>query len=223
MATIQMAIPIARIELLDGPGIAAVNAYSKTTLPEGPHLLVEFHGSPNSVKEDAERFGEIAKDFGALNFDWATKREDRTRLWAARHNAYWALQAWKPETTGFSTDICVPISKLGQAIADTNKALEEADFIASIIGHVGDGNYHVNMFVDANSQRQLDQAKAQAEGMAERALKLGGTVSGEHGIGFGKLKYMRAEHGDAWDVMGQIKRALDPQNIMNPGKLLPGN
>lgn len=223
MSTIQMAIPMARIELLDGPGIAAVNAYSKTSLPEAPHLLVEFHGSDNSVDEDAQRFGDIAKEFGAQSFDWATKQEDRTRLWAARHNAYWALQAWKPETTGMSTDICVPISKLGKAIADTNKALEEADFIASIIGHVGDGNYHVNMFVDASDPRQLDQARAQAEGMAERALQLGGTVSGEHGIGFGKLKYMRAEHGDGWDVMGQIKRALDPQNIMNPGKMVPGN
>lgn len=223
MATIQMAIPVARMELLDAPGIAAVNAYSKTTLPEVPHLLVEFTGSETSVKDDAERFGEIAEDFGAQSFDWATKQEDRTRLWAARHNAYWALQAYKPETTGISTDICVPISKLGQAIADTNEALKEADFIASIIGHVGDGNYHVNMFVDVSDPRQKEQAKAQAEGMAERALQLGGTVSGEHGIGFGKLKFMRQEHGDAWDVMGQIKRALDPQNIMNPGKMVPGN
>ncbi len=223
IATIQMGIPMARIELLDSPGVAAVNAYSKTNLPECPHLLIEFHGSDNAVEEDAQRFGEIAQEFGAKSFDWATKQEDRTKLWAARHNAYWALQAYRPDKQGMSTDICVPISKLAKAINDTTEAMQASGLTWSVIGHVGDGNYHVNMFIDPDDPSELALAKRLAEGMADRALELSGTVSGEHGIGFGKLKYMDQEHGEGWNVMGQIKRALDPDNIMNPGKMVRGN
>ena len=219
-ATIAMGIPMARIEFLDSASIAAVNAYSKTDLPEQPHLMVEFHGSDAGVAEQAERFGEIADDFGGAAFAWATKPEDRTRLWQARHHAHWSILASQPGARAIVTDICVPIGALAQAVRETQADIEAAPIAGPILGHVGDGNFHAILLIDPDKPSDRQAAEELSARMAERALALGGTVTGEHGIGMGKLSYMAAEHGDGWDVMTQIKRAMDPQNIMNPGKMV---
>lgn len=220
IATIQHGIPMARIEFVDAANVRAFNAYGGTSMPETAHLMVEFHGSPTGVREQAQAFGEIVAEFGGGAFHWADRPEDRTRLWALRHNGYYAARALYPNAHPLTTDICVPISRLAEAVEETAADIEASGIPGPILGHVGDGNFHALLLPDKSAPEQIAQAEALAGRMAERALRLGGTVSGEHGIGFGKLKYMQAEHGEGWDVMSAIKLALDPSGILNPGKLL---
>ncbi|MGX0902824.1 D-lactate dehydrogenase (cytochrome) [Roseovarius sp. MBR-79] len=219
--TIQCGIPMARIELLDADSVRAVNAYAKMSLPEKPHLLLEFHGSPTGVTEQAEAFGAIAADHHGSGFDWATKPEARKALWTMRHNAYYAVLASRPGARAIVTDICVPISRLAEAIEATRADLAQSGVHGPILGHVGDGNFHATLLVREGDAEELSRAKAAAERMVARALAMGGTSTGEHGIGVGKLGYMAREHGGGWAMMGAIKAALDPDNIMNPGKLVP--
>lgn len=219
-ATIAMGIPMARIEFLDSASVAAVNAYSKVDFPETPHLLVEFHGSDAGVAEQADRFKDIVDDHGGSAFDWATKAEDRSRLWHMRHHAYWAILASRPGARAIVTDVCVPMSNLAQAVRDTQADIDATGLSAPILGHVGDGNFHAILMIDPDSPEEKRIALDLSARMAERALSLGGTITGEHGVGMGKLTYMNAEHGPAWDVMAQIKRALDPLGILNPGKVV---
>lgn len=219
--TIQMGIPMARIELVDMASVQAVNAYSGSTLAEAPHLLLDFHGSDAGVAEQSETFREIANSHGGSDFDWATKAEDRNALWAMRHNAYYALKAMRPNASVMVTDVCVPISQLAQVINETCADLERTGLYAPIVGHVGDGNFHTSIMFDADDPDQVAAVKGAAHRMVERALANGGTATGEHGVGLGKLDYMTREHGGGWEMMGTIKRALDPDNIMNPGKLVP--
>lgn len=220
---VQMGVPMARMELIDETNIRAINAYSNMNYPEVPHLFMEFHGSDVSVKDQSETMATIAGEHGGGDFQWSTKAEDRNKLWAARHNAYYAAKALFTGQLGMTTDICVPISKLAVAIEDTQKDLRENGVTAAIIGHVGDGNYHALMFSDPAKPDELTRNKAIAHRMVERGLALGGTCTGEHGIGMGKMKYMAAEHGEALSAMVDIKRTFDPQNIMNPGKMVPIN
>ena len=218
--TIAMGIPMARIEFLDAASVAAVNAYSKADFPQTPHLMVEFHGSATGVEEQAARFGDIASDHGGAAFEWATLPEERNRLWHMRHHAYWAILASRNGATAIVTDVCVPISTLAQAVRETQDDIERSGLSAPILGHVGDGNFHAIFLIDPQSDAEKKTAQGLSARMAERSLALGGTITGEHGVGMGKLDYMTAEHGVGWDVMAQIKRALDPDNIMNPGKVV---
>ncbi len=218
--TIQSGIPVARIELLDALQVKACNQYSKLTLPETPLLFVEFHGSDASVAEQSERFGDIARELGGGPFDWATKAEDRTRLWQARHDAYWAAIGLRPGTSALSTDVCVPISRLAECVAQSQRDLEDSRLLAPMVGHVGDGNFHVLLLIDRTDQDEVARARGYLERLAERALAMDGTCTGEHGIGQGKMKYLPAEHGEpALAAMRAIKRALDPLDILNPGKI----
>jgi D-lactate dehydrogenase (cytochrome) len=221
--TIQSGIPVARIELLDEMQVRACNAYSKLTLPETPMLFVEFHGSEASVAEQSQRFGDIARELGGGPFDWATKTEDRSRLWQARHDAYWAIMSLRPGVRALSTDVCVPISRLAECVTQSQRDLAASRLIAPIVGHVGDGNFHMLLLVDDKDADEFARAEAFLERLVERALAMDGTCTGEHGIGQGKMKYMASEHGaPALDVMRAIKHALDPLNIMNPGKIFAG-
>jgi len=218
--TIQSGIPVARIELLDALQVRASNLYSKLSLPETPMLFLEFHGSDASVAEQSQRFGEIAKEFGGGPFDWATKAEDRSRLWQARHDAYWAQRGLRANTQPLATDVCVPISRLAECLAETQRDIAESKLLAPIVGHVGDGNFHVGLLVDMNDEDEVTRVRAFLERLTERALAMDGTCTGEHGIGQGKMKYLPSEYGaPALDVMRAIKRALDPLDIMNPGKI----
>jgi len=218
--TIQTGIPVARIELLDALQVSACNRYSNLILPETPMLFVEFHGTAASVAEQSERFGEIAAELGGGPFDWATRIEDRTRLWQARHDAYWAARRLRPGTTAFATDVCVPISRLADCMTETQADIAASRLIAPILGHVGDGNFHLSLTVDLNDQDETTGAKAFLERLVARALAMDGTCTGEHGVGQGKMKYLAAEHGEpALAAMHAIKRALDPLDIMNPGKI----
>jgi D-lactate dehydrogenase (cytochrome) len=221
IATIQSGIPVARIELLDALQVKAVNAYSKLTLPERPLLCVEFHGSPAGVAEQSERFGEIADDFGGGPFEWTTKAEDRSRLWQARHDAYWSALGLRPGAKGVSSDVCVPISRLAECVTATQEDIAASGFLAPIVGHVGDGNFHLLLLVDMADADEIRRAEALLERLVQRALAMEGTCTGEHGIGQGKMKYLKDEHGEqALLAMRAVKTALDPQNIMNPGKIL---
>jgi D-lactate dehydrogenase (cytochrome) len=220
IATIQSGIPMARIEFLDDTTVAACNAYAGTKLTVEPQLLVEFHGSPAGVQEQAERFAEIAADMGSRGFSWAKEAEDRAKLWHMRHNAYPAILALRPGATALVTDVCVPISQLAKAVEDTRADIAASPIQGPILGHVGDGNFHAILLVDKDDPIEMAAAKRLSSQMVERALQLGGTISGEHGIGSGKLGYMNAQHGAAWDVMGGIKQALDPMGLMNPGKMV---
>ena len=220
---IQAGIPLARIELIDEICIRAINKYSKLDYPETPHLFMEFHGSNAGVADQSHTMAEIIKEFNGGDFQWSTRPEDRNKLWAARHQAYYATKALFPKQIGMSTDVCVPISKLAKAISDTQDDLKKFDVVGSIIGHVGDGNYHTLMFCDPNNPKELVRNKLLAHRMAQRALDVGGTVTGEHGIGMGKLDYMAQEHGEALTVMSDLKRLFDPKNIMNPGKMIDLN
>jgi D-lactate dehydrogenase (cytochrome) len=222
VAVIQIGIPVARIEFVDAESVRAVNTYSGTDLPTKPHIFVEFHGSESAVAEDAERFREVVDEFGAEGIRTATRTEDRTALWTARHHAYWACLGLKPGATAVVTDVCVPISRLAEAIEETRADIAASTIPGPMLGHVGDGNFHAALLIEPGNAAELAEAKRLASRMAERALRMGGTITGEHGIGFGKLAYMEAEHGAAWDVMGEIKRALDPANILNPGKVVRG-
>jgi D-lactate dehydrogenase (cytochrome) len=221
IATIQTGLPMARIEFLDEATVAACNAYSGTSLPAAPQLMVEFHGSPAGVAEQAERFGAIARDYGSRGFLWAKAQEDRSRLWKMRHSAYPAILAARAGAVAIVTDVCVPISALAQAVTETQADIAASPIPGPILGHVGDGNFHAILLINPDDPTEHAVAKRLATRMAERALALGGTITGEHGVGAGKLALMAAEHGPAWSVMGQIKRALDPHNLMNPGKLVP--
>jgi D-lactate dehydrogenase (cytochrome) len=219
--TIQSGIPIARIELLDALQMKAVNNYSKLTLPEKPTLFVEFHGTDASVAEQSERFGEIVGDLGGGPFEWATKAEDRNRLWQARHDGYHAARRLRPGAEAFATDVCVPISRLAECVTATQRQVAELKLLAPILGHVGDGNFHLSLLVDMSDADEVRRAKLLVERLAELALAMDGTCTGEHGVGQGKMKYLPAEYGPAAiAAMAAIKRALDPQNIMNPGKIV---
>lgn len=218
--TIQMGLPMARIEFLDTETTVAFNAYAGRDMATKPHLFVEFHGSDVTVEADAKGFGDIAKSYGATDFQWSTKTEDRNALWAMRHDGYYAILASRPGATAISTDMCVPISKLAQAVAETREDIAASIIPGPILGHVGDGNFHAILLIEKDNPAELQAAKDLSARMMQRALDLGGTVTGEHGVGIGKMDYMEAEHGGGWDVMGDIKRSLDPTNIMNPGKLV---
>jgi len=221
--TIQSGIPIARMEFVDAEMTEAFNNYAGASMPVKPHLLVEFHGSPQTVEEDAERFGELARENGGSRFDWSARSEERSRLWKMRHDAYYAGLAVRKGAIALTTDICVPISRLAEAIEQTRADIDASPLHGPMVGHVGDGNFHTMLLVAPGDSGELEIARNLSARMAERAVRLGGTISGEHGIGVGKRGYMRAEHGDAWTLMGEIKNAIDPMNIMNPGKLVPGN
>lgn len=221
--TIQMGIPMARIEFVDAATARAFNAYADRDFPEKPHLLVEFHGSDLSVADDAKRFGEVVAEMGGSDFEWATQTEDRNALWAMRHDGYYAILQSRKGATAMSTDICVPISKLAEAVTQTQTDIEASILDGPILGHMGDGNFHAILLIDPDNPDELKEAKRLSDKMAERALALGGTVTGEHGVGMGKMKYMAQEHGQAWSVMSDIKRSFDPQNILNPGKLVQMN
>ena len=219
---IQCGIPIARIELLDELSVKAINSYSKMTLPEQPTLFLEFHGSQQAVEEQAEWVAALVAENGGGDFLWATQTEDRTRIWEARHNAYYASVALRPGCKGWSTDVCVPISALADCIRETREDLNGSFLLAPIVGHVGDGNFHVLFLIDPDKPEEIEEAYRLNGRMVERALKLGGTCTGEHGIGVGKLKYLRQELGDSVDVMQSIKLALDPDQLFNPGKTVWG-
>ncbi|OLS52477.1 FAD-binding oxidoreductase [Rhodovulum sulfidophilum] len=221
--TIQLGIPMARIEFVDAATAAAFNAYANADMPEKPHLMVEFHGSAAGVAEQAESFGEVVAENGGEGFKWSSRPEDRNALWTMRHNAYYACLGLRPGATALVTDMCVPISRLAEAVEETRADIAQASIPGPILGHVGDGNFHAILLVEPDNASELAEAKALAHRMVERALRMGGTVTGEHGIGMGKLDYMEEEHGAAWDVMGQIKRALDPMTLMNPGKMVRAN
>lgn len=219
--TIQSGIPVARIELLDEMQMGACVTYSKLDKYEAkPTLLFEFHGTEASVAEQAEMVGAISDEYGGSEFQWATRTEERNHLWQARHDAYFAALALKPGTKGIATDVCVPISRLAECIADTQRDIEETGIPSPIVGHVGDGNFHLVMLVDRDSEEEMTRAKDMIGRLNHRAIAMGGTCTGEHGVGIGKMDYLTAEHGDAVSVMRSIKKALDPDNIMNPGKIL---
>jgi D-lactate dehydrogenase (cytochrome) len=220
--TIQLGIPVARIEIIDEAQLQVVNAYSKTNYPLAPTLFFEFHGiSESSVEDQFRAVEEIAREHGAKGFKWAATLEDRTTLWQARHNAYYATVASRPGARAWTTDICVPISHLAECILETQADLKAANIIAPLVGHAGDGNFHLIIMLNPDDQAEFSAVTRLSERLVERALKFGGTCSGEHGVGVGKLKYLAAEHGAALDVMRSIKRAIDPNNLMNPGKLIP--
>ena len=217
--TIQAGIPVARIEFMDTAQVKAVNNYSKTNLPEAPLLLVEFHGSQSSVDEQSELFGEISSDFGGKDFEWTSNNEDRSKLWKARHDAYWSCRAVRPEAELYSTDVCVPISKLSDCITETIEDMEQNELIGPIVSHAGDGNFHVALLIDKNNKIELDKLDEFLVRISERAIRMDGTCTGEHGVGQGKRKYMLKELGNAVNVMKSVKEAFDPHKIMNPGKL----
>ena len=220
--TIQIALPMARLEFVDRATVEAFNAYADRSMPKMPHLLFELHGSHESVKQAAETFGQICRDNAGQDFEWSEHTEDRSALWSLRHNGYYAILASRPGARAVVTDICVPIAHLAQAVEETHADIAASGLAGPILGHVGDGNFHSVLLIDPNNTYEHEVALALSDRMAERALALGGTCSGEHGVGIGKKKFMEAEHGAAWDVMGTIKAALDPDNLMNPGKLVRG-
>jgi D-lactate dehydrogenase (cytochrome) len=218
--TIQSGIPVARIELLDDLQMRAVNRYSKLAYPEQPTLFFEFHGTERGVVEQAEQVAAIAGEFGAGDFRWATKAEDRNRLWQARHDAYYAALALRPGARGWSTDVCVPISRLAECISATKADVGQSRLLAPLVGHAGDGNFHLVFVIDPEDEEELERAKQLNDRMVMRALALGGTCTGEHGVGYGKIDFLAAEHGEALPVMRAIKQALDPAGLLNPGKIL---
>jgi D-lactate dehydrogenase (cytochrome) len=222
ITTIQLGIPVARLELLDEVQMDAVNRYSKLDYPVSPTLFFEFHGvSERAVSEQAELVKEIAAEHGGGDFRWALHEEDRSRLWQARHNALYAALALRPGAKAWTTDVCVPISALAQCIAETKADNLHSSLPIPLVGHAGDGNFHLIYLIDAESETEMAEARQLNARMIRRALALGGTCTGEHGVGLGKLEFLAAEHGDALEAMRAIKRAFDPDNLMNPGKLIP--
>ena len=218
--TIQTGLPIARIELLDSLSVRAFNTYSHLDLPERPMLLVEFHGTESGVAEQAQRFGDIVAENGGGNFIWATKPEERTRLWKARHEGFFAQMTLRPGARPFATDTCVPISRLADCVEETLEDIKAAGLVAPIVGHVGDGNFHTSPLVDMANPKEIEAAEAFASRLAHRAIAMGGTCTGEHGVGQKKIAYMVDEHGEAGvDLMRRIKAAFDPTNLFNPGKI----
>jgi D-lactate dehydrogenase (cytochrome) len=221
IATIQMGVPVARIELVNALQMKAMIGYSKLDYPESPCLFVEFHGSEASVVEQAELFGEITAEHGGGPFLWTKVAEERAKLWKARHEAYWASLTLRPGAKGLSTDVCVPISRLADCIAETEADIAELGLVAPIVGHAGDGNFHTLVLLDPEVPAEIERTEEFVARLNRRAIRMGGTCTGEHGIGQGKVGFMNLEHGDGVDFMRMIKRALDPQDIMNPGKILP--
>ena len=219
--TIQMGVPVARCEYLDAASIAALNAYNKTAMREAPTLFFEFHGTPAGVREQAETVQQIASDHGGQDFEWATRPEDRTRLWTARHNAYFACLQQRPGCRIISTDTCVPISRLADSIEGTRRLMDASPFQCMIFGHAGDGNFHGLILVDPDSPQELAEAERLNDAIVELALSMDGTCTGEHGIGLHKMNFLVQEAGpDAVDLMKTIKRSFDPLNILNPGKIV---
>jgi D-lactate dehydrogenase (cytochrome) len=220
---VQLGIPVARIELLDEAQIDAVNRHSRMTLPVAPTLFFEFHGlSDAAVEEHAQLTGEIVAEHGGHDYVRAATPEERARLWHARHEAYYASLALRPGSRGWTTDVCVPISRLADCIHQTKADLADSPLVGPLVGHVGDGNFHLIMPVNPESESEMAAAEHLTDRLVARALAMGGTCSGEHGVGIGKMRFLEAEHGrEALDVMRAIKSALDPKNLMNPGKVLP--
>ena len=222
ISTIQMGIPVARIELLDEVQVDAINRYSDFGYALKPTLFFEFHGTEAWVREQSEMVKEISTEEGGSDFQWSTREQEKQKLWEARHNAYYAGLALRPGSKGWATDVCVPISRLADCILETRSDIEESKLTVPLVGHVGDGNFHLLFLIDPeNEEEELKLYQSLNDRLIERALRMGGTCTGEHGIGSGKIKYMKAEHGDSLDLMRQIKQALDPDNLMNPGKMLP--
>ena len=220
ISTIQWGIPMARIELLDEVQMDALNKYSDLDYPVEPTLFLEFHGSDAGVKEQAERMAEICQEFGSGEFNWTSNAEERDKLWAARHDAAYSAIALRPGCAVMATDVCVPISRLAECLLETKKEIDENDLLAPIVSHAGDGNFHVGFLLTPDDANELARAKSVNDNMIARALAMGGTCTGEHGVGVGKIGYMEAEHGDSLEVMHMIKRSMDPQHLMNPGKVL---
>jgi D-lactate dehydrogenase (cytochrome) len=221
VSIIQYGIPASRVELLDARTVQAVNRFSQMRLTETPTLFFEFAGSPASVAEQVELTQEIVESNGALGFQTAADADARSALWRARHNVHYAMQSMRPNARIWSTDVCVPISALTQCIAETAEDVAKVSFFVGVVGHVGDGNFHLGLVVDPDNEAEMAEAEALNERVVERAIALDGTCTGEHGIGSGKIKYMALEHGAAVGVMRLIKQALDPLGLMNPGKILP--
>jgi D-lactate dehydrogenase (cytochrome) len=218
--TIQSGIPVARIELLDEVQMDAVNRHSGLGYPVQPTLFLEFHGSEAGVAEQTAAVQRIAADYSGADFQWSVLPEERSRLWRARHEAYYAALALRPGCRGVTTDVCVPISRLAECILETKKDIEASFLLAPIVGHVGDGNFHLIMLVDPDDPKDLAEAKRLSDRLVMRALAMDGTCTGEHGVGYGKMDFLVHEHGEAVSVMRMVKMALDPANIMNPGKIV---
>jgi D-lactate dehydrogenase (cytochrome) len=218
--TIQAGVPVARIELANAMQMDAINKYSKLDLPVTPTLWLEFQGTEASVAEQAEMVQKITAGHGGANFSWATRPEDRQKLWRARHDVLYADRALRPGAQILATDVCVPISRLAECITATEKDVATSFLPAPIVGHVGDGNFHLTIVLNPNDPREMAEAERLNERLVDRALSLDGTCTGEHGIGCGKIDFLLAEHGEAVSVMRAIKKAIDPDNIMNPGKIL---
>ena len=218
--TIQSGVPVARIELLDEYQMAAINKYSKLDHKAAPTLFFEFHGSPAGVAEQAETVKAIASEHGGDDFRWATTSEERSKLWQARHDAYYAALALRPGSKGWATDVCVPISRLAECISETKKDLAQSPLPYALVGHVGDGNFHLVFMIDPDRPEEVAEASRLNDRMVARALAMEGTSTGEHGVGYGKMDFLIAEHGEAVSVMRTIKKALDPDGILNPGKIV---
>jgi D-lactate dehydrogenase (cytochrome) len=218
--TIQSGVPVARIELLDEAQMIAINKYSKLDYKAVPTLFFEFHGSPAGVAEQSETVKAIAEEHGADNFRWTTTAEERSKLWQARHDAYYAALALRPGSKGWATDVCVPISRLAECIGETKRDLAQSTIPTALVGHVGDGNFHLVFMIDPTRPEEIAEAGRLNDRMVARALAMEGTSTGEHGIGYGKMEFLIAEHGEAVSVMRTIKKALDPDNILNPGKIV---
>ena len=219
--SIQLGLGVARMELLDPPQIRAVNTHSKLGLEEKPTLFLEFHGTEAGARDQVENFKALAEAEGALRFDWAESEEERRRLWKARHEAYWAIRTAWPGKDIFATDVCVPISRLAECVVETQKDIEALGLVAPIVGHVGDGNFHTSPVFDRNNPKEMSAIETFLDRLTNRAIAMEGTCTGEHGVGQGKAKYLKAELGDGLAVMRAVKAALDPLDIMNPGKIFP--
>jgi D-lactate dehydrogenase (cytochrome) len=220
--TIQLGIPVARIEIIDEVQLAIVNRYSRTSYPEAPTLFFEFHGSSQAaVDEQVKAVEELAADHGAQRFRWTSTPEERATLWQARHDVYYATVASRPGAKAWTTDVCVPISRLAECIRDTKEDMRASGCVAPLVGHAGDGNFHLIFMVDEGDAAEMERVSALNGRLVQRAQQMGGTCTGEHGVGIGKLKYLAAEHGESIAALRAIKNALDPHNLMNPGKLVP--
>jgi len=220
IAIIQLGVPVARVELLDEVQMDAINRYSKFDYPAQPTLMFEFHGSEAGVADQVETVQSVAVDFGADEFQWTAQGEDSKRLWQARHDSFYAGLALRPGAKGLATDVCVPISRLAECILETRKDIDETGLLAPIVGHVGDGNFHVLLLIDPDDEDDVARCEAFNRRLVMRALAMDGTCTGEHGVGYGKIDFLTAEHGEAVSVMRALKMALDPRNIMNPGKIV---